>query len=538
MNCSVVAVVAQAGIATPQTVNHTDKDGLPFVGKLFLIQSANAVINTLSYQTALNNGYAVFHGADTGVLSFADTYADIFRFGIKCASGGIGAGYSIVDLQADLFFAGSIQRQAKITNVQSGSFDITYTQNDRSGDTIFITVLGGSDLNVDIFHLMDVGTYTTTAIPKGVLNFTGEFALAASGGMATGAGGGDLGYGWDTPDGNRGALNQRVFNQGGNVRYQRTDACSVNCDAYGALDGLPIVSSWNALSYTVSGPTTAHRVNQFAFSGANIVCKAGNFDIPVANGNFTVSLGVSARWIKLATNGAPANTAVRTDQSQIATGWTNGVTHVGMWAGESAVGNVSILGARYLSNNSLIRTATPNGGSTTFANILTFVSLSSDGLLTLNLANSDGTQPQVIWFAMGASSSTPTSTKIFQVDVDDEDSVGLDYDTPYQAYIISRAKLPSGELGKLGAVRESYLTGRSTAADIQLTLIRDFGKANLTSTVAMAAATTGTHVTKKFEDAREADIGIVQFKLGDAAPIENAWSLDSFHAQTQKEGEM
>lgn len=98
----------------------------------------------------------------------------------------------------------------------------------------------------------------------------------------------------------------------------------------------------------------------------------------------------------------------------------------------------------------------------------------------------------------------------------------------YQAYVLTGARSLSGQTDKLGHVKNpSMLVAKpSSGVTIQATVRRDYGLEALTSTLLLTAAGTENRVLRKFEGMTGADIGRLAVKLGDAAAIDNGWSLD------------
>ena len=82
-------------------------------------------------------------------------------------------------------------------------------------------------------------------------------------------------------------------------------------------------------------------------------------------------------------------------------GWYDGRTNAGFWAGEKTNGNTGTgFGARYLSNNSILRFGSPNGASTVFNSSAVVSHMSPSGPVTLNWTGTLGSS-QILWFAVG-----------------------------------------------------------------------------------------------------------------------------------------
>ncbi len=66
----------------------------------------------------------------------------------------------------------------------------------------------------------------------------------------------------------------------------------------------------------------------------------------------------------------------------------------------------------------------------------------------------------------------------------------------------------------------------STGTEIHLTISRDFGRESRTFTKALNPHGTQTRVRAKYETASTVDATAVQFTIGDAVAIANAWEID------------
>ena len=113
-----------------------------------------------------------------------------------------------------------------------------------------------------------------------------------------------------------------------------------------------------------------------------------------------------------------------------------------------------------------------------------------------------------------------------------DDSTGTDDDgTTFQAYITSKAwALRPLHVNK--SLGKSYLQASAgSGVTIRQTIIRNYGdETNRTSDVLLTASGSETRVLKKFEDAALAEAFTFQTRLGDAAAVSNAWTLDEWTA--------
>lgn len=122
---------------------------------------------------------------------------------------------------------------------------------------------------------------------------------------------------------------------------------------------------------------------------------------------------------------------------------------------------------------------------------------------------------------------------IYKTDIGTED-----YDEEFQAFVKTRAIPPSGQITTLGDIAQpaTLVAGSATDVEIQLDIDIDFEKQQSVSTVDLTPAGSETRVIREFDSAAAADVGAVQFRIGDAAPISNAWVLDYLHVPTSKDG--
>jgi hypothetical protein len=77
----------------------------------------------------------------------------------------------------------------------------------------------------------------------------------------------------------------------------------------------------------------------------------------------------------------------------------------------------------------------------------------------------------------------------------------------------------------------------SSGVSLTLTIDRDFGLEEQTSTVDLTATATETRVIRKFEAAATADATVLQFQIGDATLIASTWSLEALHVSSDEEGD-
>ncbi len=391
------------------------RTNVAFAGHTFLFYSAMSPLNEVyrlsPFGSTMNTGIA---RNDTD--GFAQGSGDVSVFGVKITSGcGLGR-YSVVTNGPYPFFGGSILDYAYISAVTTGSFDLTWVSRTVAALTVsrFVLVLGGDDWNIDLSNDTWNTVHAATDAPAGVLLPMAMGHISDTLTTGTGAGGSGQGIGWATRDGIYGCATYRIDLENG--RIQLHDRTPVNLDAstlpVTQTSGVPIVSSWDASSWSGSGAggsTGAADTAKMTFSGTGIVCKAGTFDLPAVDGSFTVDLGLDPQFIVFASVGMPDSTDPDGTQASVAIGYTDRVHLGGIWTGENEpFVTADVQGCNLLSDQFLISTATPDGVSTVMANQMTMAPITDEsGIISLTVTDTDGTEPNVIWFAVGVATTPP-----------------------------------------------------------------------------------------------------------------------------------
>ncbi len=408
MRVKVLSFQPRTGTGTQTITGVTDADGA-FIGHTFVFQSAYAALDTVTsgfiptnaYMDARGLAFGSFNSGGTGI---ANVCADVSTAGIKDAGSMLSGAYCVTDYNAQLSFGGAGWRHAYVSAVASGSFELTYDQNDRTGDTVFVTVFGGDDL---VFNQVSIsaGTKSVSATPQGLLMF-GVSAVSGTKSAQTGTGGELVNRGWDTRDGIRGS-------NFANVPFGQLNSCAQVTDSLWAAGSTVTVTDWDDTSLTLANPG----VSAFALAvcGEDILCAAGVLTQPVSAGVQDFDTGIDARWIVFIGNGTVADTG-NTTVVQAAVGWgTQELDQVGFWSGESG-GVFTVTGARYLNTSTVLRFGTPNTTSTTFDAVASLTALNSDGTAQLTWTTADATPRQVLWFAIGPAipPPPPTPTPIYR----------------------------------------------------------------------------------------------------------------------------
>lgn len=400
-----------------QTVNGiVDKDGAAFTPSLIIFIHTESVVNTLDWGDDLSNSLADNRGMARLGQGASGSIADIGRFGVKTASTGFGSGRSLLDLQADLFFGGNFQGQGYVSDIRSGEFDITWTQQNRGGYAILMTCFGGSDMTLEVIQNTLNGLHTTTDVPQGIF-FWGAFNGMGNvpGSAVIGGGGNSILTSFDTRDGNRGIAAYTVANQGSNSRGTSTTRSLSNLTVAPAWSNTGLVSAWGANSYTISGYGSSSNA-ALVFQGANIKVATGSFRAKATTGSQTITTGVKAKWLVLVSTGTPPSATPFGSSANFSMGWADGTRQGCMWVGETSNHNVNpINGARYLSDSQILRLGTAARGSTTFQNIAEVTDISDFGTFTVNWITADGSEPEVLWFVVGEAADVMGTVQIAKV---------------------------------------------------------------------------------------------------------------------------
>jgi hypothetical protein len=113
-------------------------------------------------------------------------------------------------------------------------------------------------------------------------------------------------------------------------------------------------------------------------------------------------------------------------------------------------------------------------------------------------------------------------TRIWKTDTGTDDNA-----TTYQAYVLTKASEPGGP-GFYGGVGDATLLAKAAAGvTITATVTADFGVQSVTGTALLTADGSETRVTRRLEgSALSGDVRFLQYQLGDAAAVSNAWTLD------------
>jgi len=390
-----------------------DIDGNTFTPKALLFLSGSTVLNTLYYNpTATINCIAHDMGLylASGALSSYSGIAVVPQFGGKITSGAAGTRYAVCSLEGDLFFGGNIYRIAEVTDVRLGEFDISVVTNLNFLTTdIIVVALGGDDLELESIGIgYTNGNHPVSFEPKGLLRLLINSPLS-SGGVSTGAGGGGgQGFGWDAPDNGPSSTHILWEILAGNYRLQRTDTFQARVDGLGhTVAGIPVVSSWNVDSYDVTGNVDAGACTTIAIGGTNIICTSRVVTQPIVIGHQTINLGIAPQFVILASYGAEADTGVKSDVGELVTGVTDGTRQACYWAALSSSAQ-PLDGASLLSDESILRFATPAAGSTVFDAVAEFIEFEDDTLI-LNWTTVDSTPREIIVFAIGIEFVPPPS---------------------------------------------------------------------------------------------------------------------------------
>ena len=117
---------------------------------------------------------------------------------------------------------------------------------------------------------------------------------------------------------------------------------------------------------------------------------------------------------------------------------------------------------------------------------------------------------------------TGAATRVWKADTGTDDNGTL-----FQAYVDTKAIEPGGP-GFYGAVGDATLLAKAgSGVTITDTVTADYGMQTVSGSTDLTAGGSETRVTKRIEgSALRGDVRFVQHRLGDAAAVSNAWTLD------------
>lgn len=422
----------RSGTGTQTVTGVVDKDGNNFVGKVFYVISGKTSLNTLGAQT-FGNYASLSMGIDNGTIRGAQGFYDTAQFTTsKVASVNASSNSWLLDGGANAFGGGDKFRQAYITAIASGSFTITYVQNDRTGDACTVLILGGSDLTVDLINSAASNTtYSTSGAPIGMLALNTS-GFNNTGSVTTGSGGGQFGVAWDTKDSGRGISLNYIRTNAGNSRYQSASYSSATIDyASTTVTATSLINTWGASSFKTGsssiGPASV-------FSGANVRVAAGSFNQPATDGTQTINLGINAAAVILSSVGTTTSAVSDLAQATHTIGWGTPTNSTCMWNGESGTTGGTMTGTRYLKTGAVLQFATPNGTSTTFHSTATITAIDSGGNMTLSWSGTDGTQREILWFAVGGVATPHGTVEVVKAWADTGDQTRLRIGSTQNAY--------------------------------------------------------------------------------------------------------
>lgn len=132
--CTLIFPAKSLGTGTQTITGIVDSNGNAFAGKVFIFHG-NAVLNTIE------QFFRISTGTDDGILPRSVGIDETQNFGIKTTNGGLSGNDSVFSEHAQFFFGGAIYRTAKISAIRVGEFDLDYSINLLTGDSIIVTVL-------------------------------------------------------------------------------------------------------------------------------------------------------------------------------------------------------------------------------------------------------------------------------------------------------------------------------------------------------------------------------------------------------------
>lgn len=398
--------------ASGDTISFTDVDGAAFVPEHIYFISGTNVNNKLWFNgTGLFNTWSLTQNLTkvAGSLSVMQAGAENPQFGtqkVTCSAAGNGSTAFYDSFESDAFGAGNIFRRCTLSAVGSGFFTYAVTQESFPfpTDVIALCIRG---VEIEYHNVIGAVTVPTSFDPKGIWcpKFT---QWLASGSLATGAGGPNMGWGWDSPNGGPSSIQARIVEN--NYRYVTTNSYEGTITS---LAGSPTVTDsgqvtdWGTEEFTVSGGSS----RLYVIGGDEIQTASGSFELNNTLGEQTFDTTIWAHLLFTVTVGMTTEDTAVNDYAEICFGITDGVNASSFWVGESRIGNTfPLLGASYLSTDSLIRAVDNAGvvsGATVFGTESTIVELNQNGTATIDITTTDAKARKVYWFAIGEAAVTP-----------------------------------------------------------------------------------------------------------------------------------
>lgn len=115
-------------------------------------------------------------------------------------------------------------------------------------------------------------------------------------------------------------------------------------------------------------------------------------------------------------------------------------------------------------------------------------------------------------------------TRLYKADTGTDDNGTL-----FQAYVDLPERHPAG-IDHNVVIKNPYVLASASSQTLQVTMTADYGaKAARTDSESFTPVGSETRLRKRFEGVEVADAGSVQFRVGDAAAVSNAWNIDALH---------
>lgn len=387
--------------------NVADRFGSLFVPRGFVFYGAATKDSFETYA-------AIMHGLDDGAGYRGVAGFDEATIGVKVCDGFSWPIYSVARIAAN-FFPPSIGtvRVGYVSAVAVGSFTLHLLANGATGDSILYTAFGGDALSLEMFpwgHVPapapgDPWVIPTLAASKGIQCLT----VPGTGGFGPSA---NIVAGWAARDSGLGALSISSANLNESVRYVSTNELSAEVTAapVPTLAARANVAAWNDAGITLGGVNGTAQSSQFlVFEGDGVLCAAGAFQVPATPGAFTFNATIAAENIQFMSAGSATPGVIDATQAGMSYGTFDGANQGGFWTGETAQ-IAPPTGARTI-REPLITIATPALGASAITTRISGVSIDrGTGVVTLDAELIDGTQPWVLWFAVGTELVVPPPT--------------------------------------------------------------------------------------------------------------------------------
>jgi hypothetical protein len=345
----------------------------------------------------------------TGISDGVHSFCTAHRSGDGLTSSSTAHGYYATAAIVTVDLGGTLNALANMVGFTSDGFTLDWTSSvSADGILIHFIAIGGAAVQARVGNIVSVNSTGNQAItgvgfePQSVLFLMDASATTTLPNVSTGYGPNGIGWATASAQGTVDDDSVAPLNPSDTTRYQRTDKC---VSSYGSgITWEGAMSSLDADGFTINW-TVARVANLGYLALSGLVASVGALTTPAATGTQHTALGFQPQAVLFLSTGQAASTSIQT-QNRMSVGATDGTRQRVSWSGDN--NNVSpTQTARYDATTSVIVAATPAaaGGSST-KNAEASLSAFEDDGFTLNWTTVDVTTRQVLYFAIGADTTS------------------------------------------------------------------------------------------------------------------------------------